>query len=81
MQPAVTKTDKNRYCDARFRYVRAFWPLKVLDVLLLLAASLIIGFIHGTGWSLSSVPTNAVMAMTCLGVLSMVTHLRTFSQV
>lgn len=25
-------------------------------------------------------PSNAVMAMTCLGVLSMVTHLRTFSQ-
>jgi hypothetical protein len=37
------------------------------------------GFIHGTHWGLSGVPSNAVMAMTCLGVLSMVTHLRTFS--
>lgn len=37
------------------------------------------GFIHGTNWSLDSVPGNIVMFMTCLGVLSMVTHLRTFS--
>ena len=37
------------------------------------------GFIHGTNWSLTSIPSNTVMAMTCLGVLSTVTHLRTFS--
>ncbi|KAL6748975.1 hypothetical protein V8C86DRAFT_2862363 [Haematococcus lacustris] len=61
------------------KYLRCFWPLRVVDTLLLLTAAFIIGTIHGTSWGLSSVPSNAVMAMTCLGVLSTVTHLRTFS--
>lgn len=61
------------------KYVRSFWPQKVTDVLLLLTASVIIGLIHGTSWGLTNVPTNAVMSMTCLGVLTTVTHLRTFS--
>lgn len=46
---------------------------------LTLCGTMTAGFIHGTHWSLGAVPSNAVMAMTCLGVLSMVTHLRTFS--
>ncbi len=33
----------------------------------------------GTGWGLTGVPSNAVMCFVCLGVLSCVTHLRTFS--
>jgi hypothetical protein len=94
------------------KYLRSFWPLKVIDILLLLAAAFIIGrlacmatqckqtsripglgstlnfhthplppagFIHSTKWDLGDVPSNVVMFMTCLGVLSTVTHLRTFS--
>jgi hypothetical protein len=38
------------------------------------------GFIQSTSWSLTAVPANVVMAMTCLGVLSTVAHMRTFSQ-
>lgn len=98
------------------KYLRSFWPLKVIDILLLLASAFIIGgshtrprastrerslscccwispqpsglistpllpagFIHSTKWDLGDVPSNVVMFMTCLGVLSTVTHLRTFS--
>ncbi|KAG2499694.1 hypothetical protein HYH03_002629 [Edaphochlamys debaryana] len=62
------------------KYVRSFWPMRVVDTVLQLAAAFIIGLVHGTGWGLTSVPSNAVMCMVCLGVLSCVTHLRTFSQ-
>ncbi|GFR49862.1 hypothetical protein Agub_g11964 [Astrephomene gubernaculifera] len=61
------------------KYVRSFWPMRVVDALLQLAAAFVIGLVHGTHWGLSSVPSNAVMCMVCLGVLSCVTHLRTFS--
>ncbi|KAG2436216.1 hypothetical protein HXX76_006528 [Chlamydomonas incerta] len=62
------------------KYVRSFWPMRVVDTILQLAAAFIIGLVHGTKWGLTSVPSNAVMCMVCLGVLSCVTHLRTFSQ-
>eukprot|EP00798_Chlamydomonas_sp_ICE-L_P018037 gene18037-24452_t len=61
------------------KYMRSFWPLRVVDILLLIFASFIIGFIHGTDWKLKDVPGNTCMAMTALGVLSTVTHLRTFT--
>ncbi|GIL43799.1 hypothetical protein Vafri_1407, partial [Volvox africanus] len=64
---------------ACIKYVRSFWPMRVVDTLLQLAAAFIIGLVHGTRWSITSVPGNAVMCMVCLGVLSCVTHLRTFS--
>eukprot|EP00798_Chlamydomonas_sp_ICE-L_P004550 gene4550-14729_t len=61
------------------KYMRSYWPLRVIDILLLIAGAFIIGFIHGTAWGLGSIPSNTAMAMTCLGVLSTVTHLRTFT--
>lgn len=42
-------------------------------------AALIVGLIHGADWGPSAFPGNIVMAMACVGVLSMVTHVRTFS--
>lgn len=42
-------------------------------------AAIIVGLIHGSTWSVNSFPSNITMAMACVGVLSMVTHVRTFS--
>ena len=55
--------------------------VQVVDTLLQVLSALIVGLLHGTTWGISSIPSNVVMNMTCLGVLSVVAHLRTFSQV
>jgi len=42
-------------------------------------AAVIIGLVHGSNGKLGAFPGNTAMAMACIGVLSMVTHVRTFS--
>lgn len=58
---------------------RSFWPVRVVDTLLLLAAGLVVGGIQGTHWTVDDVPGNAAMAMVVLAVLATATHMRTFS--
>lgn len=55
---------------------RSPWPIQVL---IPVVAAFIIGGIHGAGWGLRGYPSNVVMAMACLGVLSAVTHVRTYA--
>lgn len=42
-------------------------------------AALIVGSIHGSTWNITSYASNTTMALACVGVLSMITHVRTFS--
>jgi len=44
-----------------------------------MTAALIVGAIHGSEWDMGGFSGNIVMAMACIGVLGMVTHVRTFS--
>lgn len=62
------------------RRLKTIWlsPWAV-QVLIQLIAAFIVGLIHGSDWTLRQYPGNIVMAMACLGVLSTVTHIRTFS--
>lgn len=55
---------------------RSPWPIQVL---IPVVAAFIIGKIHGAGWGLKGYPSNVVMAMACIGVLSAVTHVRTYA--
>lgn len=55
---------------------RSPWPIQML---IPITAAFIIGRIHGYSAALSSYPNNVVAAMVCMGVLSMITHVRTFS--
>ncbi|GLI62836.1 hypothetical protein VaNZ11_005404 [Volvox africanus] len=58
---------------------RAFWPLSMLEVALLLSAAAAVGANVGTQWGPTDVPGNMIMAMLCLAVLAVVQHLRTFA--
>ncbi len=82
--------DNNTLCPPRYWYKsmvlmqrklvnmwRSSW---IIQLLVTIAASLIVGFIHGAEGNIDSIPSNIVMAMACIGVLGMVTHLRTFYQ-
>lgn len=51
----------------------------LIQLLVPAIAALIVGLIHGSDWNVTAFPSNIVMAMACIGVLSMVTHVRTFS--
>lgn len=56
--------------------IRSPWPIQII---IPLCASLIIGYIQGNNTSVTSVPNDYVMALACLAILSMITHVRTFS--
>lgn len=56
--------------------MRSPWPIQII---IPLCASLIIGYIQGKKANVTSAPNDYIMAMACLAVLSMVTHIRTFS--
>lgn len=66
---------------AAVKQFRGFYPTFVVDITLLLAASCVVGGIHGTGWNQAQAPSNATMAMTTLATLTGVTFLRTFVKV
>lgn len=55
---------------------RSPWPIQLVVPSV---AAVIVGLIHGSDWNVTGFPSNIVMAMACIGVLSMVTHVRTFS--
>jgi ABC-type multidrug transport system ATPase subunit len=54
---------------------RSPWPIQIL---IPVVGAFIIGGIQGAGWGLKAFPGNVTMAMACLGVLSAVTHARTY---
>ena len=54
---------------------RSPWPIQIIVPCL---AALIIGLLHGTQWNVKAFAGNIVMAVACLGVLSSITHARTF---
>lgn len=56
--------------------VRSPWPIQML---IPIAAAYIVGKIQGYDWTLTEYPNNIVSAMVCMGVLSMITHVRSFS--
>ena len=56
---------------------RSFWFLQIVIVML---AAFIVALINGSDWSISSYPTNISMFMVVIGVLSGITHMKTFSQ-
>lgn len=60
------------------KYLRLWYPVHMTDFGLLIMSALIMGLVHGTGWSLYSFPSNAAIVMTVLSILSTITHLRTF---
>lgn len=66
-------------CILMWRRLITIWrsPWQV-QIIIQLAAAFIVGLIHGNDWTLRQFPSNTVMAMACLGVLSTVTHIRTF---
>lgn len=51
----------------------------IIQLIVPSCAALVVGYIHGANWGPGAFPNNIVMAMACVGVLSMVTHVRTFS--
>ena len=55
---------------------RSPWPIQLMIPMI---AAFIIGKIHGYGVPLVDFPNNVVAAMVCMGVLSMITHVRTFT--
>ncbi|EFJ45800.1 hypothetical protein VOLCADRAFT_93890 [Volvox carteri f. nagariensis] len=63
---------------ATVQATRAFWPVTVLEVVLLLGAAAAVGASQGNKWGPTAVPGNIVMAMMCLAVLAVVQHLRAF---
>ena len=68
-------------CRTFLKRARGFFPTTVVDIVLLLISSIVIGGVHGTGWTTQRAANNAVMAMTTLATLSGVTFIRTFSRV
>lgn len=56
--------------------LRSPWYIQLLIPIL---AAFIIGKIHGTSYLLSQYPNNIIYAIVCMGVLSMITHIRTFA--
>lgn len=50
-----------------------------IQVIIPMCAAVIVGLIHGSNWGMNNFPGNIVMAFACLGVLSTITHIRTFS--
>lgn len=57
-------------------FYRSPWPIQII---IPMGAAFIIGSIQGTNKSVGAFPNNVTMAMVCIAVLSMVTHIRTFS--
>jgi len=57
-------------------FLRSPW---FVQLCVTMAAALIVGAIHGANWDISGFNGNIVMAMACIGVLGMVTHVRTFT--
>lgn len=55
---------------------RSAWSVQLIMPLI---AAIIVGKIHGSSWGARDLPSNIVMAASCLGVLSAVTHIRTFA--
>ena len=55
---------------------RSPWGIQAIIPML---AAMIVGSIHGSNWGIRDYPGNVVMAMACLGVISTLTHVRTFS--
>lgn len=55
---------------------RSPWPIQLLIPII---AALIVGNIQGADYDLPGFPSNVVFAMVTLGVLSIITHVRTFS--
>jgi ABC-type multidrug transport system ATPase subunit len=50
-----------------------------IQLVLPMCAALIVGYIHGSDWGAMKFPNNVVMAFACIGVLSTITHIRTFA--
>jgi ABC-type multidrug transport system ATPase subunit len=67
------------YVLLRRRMILVWRSPWLLQVAVILCAAIIVGCIQGTSWSMGAFPGNAAMAMACLGVLSTVTHMRTFA--
>jgi ABC-type multidrug transport system ATPase subunit len=67
------------YVLARRRLLSVWRSPWLLQVIVIVCAAIIVGCIQGSSWSLGSFPGNVAMAMACLGVLSTVTHMRTFA--
>jgi ABC-type multidrug transport system ATPase subunit len=55
---------------------RSAWSVQLIMPLI---AAIIVGMIHGSSWGARDLPGNLTMAASCLGVLSAVTHIRTFA--
>lgn len=55
---------------------RSAWSVQLI---MPLVAAIIVGMIHGSSWGARDLPGNLTMAASCLGVLSAVTHIRTFA--
>jgi ABC-type multidrug transport system ATPase subunit len=55
---------------------RSAWSVQVIMPFI---AAVIVGKIHGSSWSAKDLSGNLTMAASCLGVLSAVTHIRTFA--
>jgi ABC-type multidrug transport system ATPase subunit len=55
---------------------RSAWSVQLIMPLI---AAIIVGMIHGSSWRARDLPSNITMAASCLGVLSAVTHIRTFA--
>lgn len=55
---------------------RSPWPIQLI---IPIVAAFIIGKIHGYSYDIQSFPNNTVSSMVCMGVLSMITHIRTFT--
>lgn len=55
---------------------RSPWPIQMV---IPIVAAFIIGKIHGFDYSVTTYPNQVVSAMVCMGVLSMITHVRTFT--
>jgi hypothetical protein len=55
---------------------RSPWPIQII---IPIVAAFIIGKIHGFEYTINEYPNNIVSSMVCMGVLSMITHVRTFT--
>ncbi len=75
-RPSMFTKMYNLICRRTVSFQRSPW---FIQLCVTMAAALIVGAIHGSDWNSSGFSGNVVMAMACIGVLGVVTHVRTFS--